>query len=124
MLDMSSFLLPLFFVVTGLRTNIGLLHSPMLWVICVLLVIVGVVTKVHGSAILARLAGYSWREAWSVGALMNTRGLMELIILNIGYDLGLMTPTIFTMFVIMALVTTLLTGPLLLYLKNEHGVLS
>src|SRR6202034_2648030 len=69
--------------------------------------------KRGGSAVAARLTGFSWPEALQLGALMNTRGLMELIALNIGYDLGILSPRIFTMLVIMALTTTILTGPLL-----------
>ena len=70
-----------------------------------------------GSAIAARLTGAPWREALTIGALMNTRGLMELVVLNLGYDLGILSPRVFTMMVIMALVTTLMTGPLLSLLR-------
>ena len=104
-------LLPLFFVFTGLRTQIGLLNDLKMWEICGWVIMVAVVGKFMGSAIAARVVGQKWRDSLIVGALMNTRGLMELIVLNIGYDLGILSPEIFAMFVIMALVTTFLTGP-------------
>ncbi len=106
-------LLPLFFVFTGLRTQIGLLSDPYLWKVCAAIIAVAVIGKFAGSALAARFVGQNWRESLSIGALMNTRGLMELIVLNIGYDLGVMTPEIFAMMVIMALVTTFMTGPAL-----------
>ena len=88
----------------------------------VLLVIIGVATlgKLGGSALAARLTGLDWRESTQLGALMNTRGLMELIALNIGYDLGILSQSIFTMLVIMALVTTAMTGPLLSLLNRRQ----
>jgi Kef-type K+ transport system membrane component KefB len=104
-------LLPLFFVFTGLRTQIGLLSDGNLWPICILIIAVAIVGKFGGSAIAARVVGQSWKESLSIGALMNTRGLMELIVLNIGYDLGILSNEIFTMLVLMALSTTFLTGP-------------
>jgi Kef-type K+ transport system membrane component KefB len=106
-------LLPLFFVFTGLRTQIGLLNDPYLWKVTGLIVLVAVVGKFVGSAIAARFVGQNWKDSLTIGALMNTRGLMELVVLNIGYDLGVLTPEIFAMMVIMALVTTLMTGPAL-----------
>lgn len=106
-------LLPLFFVFTGLRTEIGLLNTPHLWEICALVIVLAVTGKFGGSAIAARFTGQSWKESLSIGALMNTRGLMELVVLNIGYDLGILPPQIFTIMVLMALVTTLMTGPAL-----------
>ncbi len=106
-------LLPLFFVFTGLRTQIGLLNDPYLWQLCGLVILVATAGKFLGSALAARFVGQSWQESLSVGALMNTRGLMELVVLNIGYDLGVLTPEIFAMMVIMALVTTFMTGPAL-----------
>lgn len=106
-------LLPLFFVFTGLRTEIGLLNDLHLWKICGLIILVAVVGKFAGSALAAKFVGQSWKESLSIGALMNTRGLMELIVLNIGYDLGILSPSIFTMMVLMALATTLMTGPAL-----------
>jgi Kef-type K+ transport system membrane component KefB len=106
-------LLPLFFVLTGLRTQIGLLNDSNLWPICILIILVAILGKFFGSSITARFVGMSWKDSLSIGALMNTRGLMELIVLNIGYDLGILTPEVFAMMVIMALVTTFMTAPLL-----------
>jgi Kef-type K+ transport system membrane component KefB len=106
-------LLPLFFVFTGLRTQIGLLNETHLWTVCGLIVLTAVAGKFGGSTFAARFVGQTWKESLSIGALMNTRGLMELIVLNIGYDLGVLTPEVFAMMVIMALVTTFMTGPAL-----------
>jgi Kef-type K+ transport system membrane component KefB len=106
-------LLPLFFAFTGLRTQIGLLNSSNVWLICVLIIGLAIIGKFVGGAVAARVVGLSWKDGLSIGALMNTRGLMELIVLNIGYDLGILRPEVFTMFVIMALTTTFLTAPAL-----------
>ena len=106
-------LLPLFFVFTGLRTEIGLLNDPYLWKVTGFIILVAVVGKVLGSALAAKFVGQNWRDSLTIGALMNTRGLMELIVLNIGLDLKVLTPEVFTMMVIMALVTTFMTGPAL-----------
>ena len=106
-------LLPLFFVFTGLRTQIGLLNDPYLWKITGFIILVAVVGKFFGSALAAKFVGQNWRDSLTIGALMNTRGLMELIVLNIGLDLRVLTPEVFTMMVIMALVTTFMTGPTL-----------
>ncbi|MCX6904694.1 MAG: cation:proton antiporter, partial [Verrucomicrobia bacterium] len=112
--NMSSvFLLPLFFAFTGLRTQIGLLNSTESWLICLGLIGIATLGKLGGSMLAARWTGLGWHDSFSLGALMNTRGLMELIALNVGYDLGILSPSIFAMMVIMALITTLLTGPLL-----------
>ncbi len=104
-------LLPLFFVFTGLRTQIGLINDVYLWKITGLIITVAVVGKFFGSALAAKFVGQNWRDSLTIGALMNTRGLMELVVLNIGYDLGVLSTEIFTMMVIMALVTTFMTGP-------------
>jgi Kef-type K+ transport system membrane component KefB len=109
----SVLLLPLFFAFTGLRTQIGLLHDAQGCLICLGIIVVATVGKLGGSAVTARLTGMGWSESLQLGALMNTRGLMELIALNIGYDLGILSPRIFTMLVVMALATTTMTGPLL-----------
>jgi len=119
-------LLPLFFVYTGLRTQIGLLDDPYLWKICGVVILVAVTGKFAGSALAAKFIGQSWKDSLSIGALMNTRGLVELVALNIGYDLGVMTPEIFAMLVIMALVTTFMTSPALhlidkLFTKKEKS---
>jgi Kef-type K+ transport system membrane component KefB len=106
-------LLPLFFVFTGLRTQIGLLNEPSLWWTAGIIILVAVTGKFVGSAIAAKFVGQSWKDSLAIGALMNTRGLMELVVLNIGYDLGVLTPEVFAMMVIMALVTTMMTGPAL-----------
>lgn len=106
-------LLPLFFVFTGLRTEIGLINDPYLWKVTGFIILVAVVGKFLGSALAAKFVGQSWRDSLTIGALMNTRGLMELIVLNIGLDLKVLTPEVFTMMVIMALVTTFMTGPTL-----------
>jgi Kef-type K+ transport system membrane component KefB/nucleotide-binding universal stress UspA family protein len=104
-------LLPLFFVYTGLRTQIGLLNEGHLWVTCVVVILVATIGKFIGSAAAAKFVGQSWKDSLTLGALMNTRGLMELVVLNIGFDMGILTPEVFTMMVLMALVTTFMTGP-------------
>jgi K+:H+ antiporter len=109
----SVLLLPLFFAFTGLRTQIGLLDGAQAWLLCIAIIAVATFGKLGASAAAARFTGMSWRQSLQLGALMNTRGLMELIALNIGYDFGILSPRIFAMLVIMALVTTLLTQPLL-----------
>ena len=109
----SVFLLPLFFVYTGLRTQIGLLDSWTSWAVCLAIILVATVGKLGGTVAAARWSGLPWRDATALGALMNTRGLMELIALNVGYDLGILTPAIFAMMVLMALVTTAMASPLL-----------
>jgi Kef-type K+ transport system membrane component KefB len=121
-------LLPLFFVFTGLRTQIGLLNDPYLWKVCGLVILVAVTGKFVGSALAAKYIGQNWRDSLTIGALMNTRGLVELVALNIGYDLGIMTPEIFAMLVIMALVTTFMTAPSLhlidkIFKKKETSAL-
>jgi len=116
----SVLLLPVFFAFTGLRTHIGLLNSAQDWLICLVIIAVATAGKLGGSALAARLTGMKWREALQLGALMNTRGLMELIALNIGYDMGILSQHIFTMLVIMALVTTIMTGPLVTFFGKEQ----
>jgi len=110
-------LLPLFFVVTGLKTQIGLLNDSSLWLICAVIIAVAVAGKFLGSAIAARYVGQSWKESLMIGALMNTRGLMELVVLNIGLELGVLSAELFAMLVIMALVTTFMTGPTLDFIE-------
>jgi Kef-type K+ transport system membrane component KefB len=105
-------LLPLFFAYSGLRTNIAMVHGT-LWLFVLLVVAVAIAGKFGGSMFAARMAGIPWRDAASLGVLMNTRGLMELIALNIGLDIGVISPTVFTIMVLMALVTTFMTSPLL-----------
>ncbi|HEX4056132.1 MAG TPA: cation:proton antiporter [Tepidisphaeraceae bacterium] len=107
------FLLPIFFAFTGLRTQIGLLNHGSLWLYTGLIIVAASAGKFGGSAVAARACGLSWRESSAIGVLMNTRGLMELVILNIGRDLGVITDAVFAMMVIMAIVTTALTTPIL-----------
>ncbi len=106
-------LLPLFFAVTGLRTQIGLLEGVKDWLVCLALIAVAIAGKLGGTMVAARFSGVGWGESFALGALMNTRGLVELIVLNLGYDLGILSPRIFAMMVLMALITTFSTGPLL-----------
>ena len=103
--------LPLFFVFTGLRTEIGALNTAHLWVVCALFVAVSIVGKLAGAALSARFVGESWKDSLSIGVLMNTRGLMELIVLNIGYEMGVLPSSIYVIFVIMALFTTFMATP-------------
>jgi Kef-type K+ transport system membrane component KefB len=109
----SLFLLPLFFAFSGLRTHVGLLVDMRSWLTCFAIIGVAIIGKLGGALFSARLTGMSWGDSFSLGALMNTRGLVELVALNIGYDLGILSPAIFTMMVLMSLVTTFLAGPLL-----------
>jgi len=106
-------LLPIFFAFTGLRTSIGLVSGVQMWFFCALIIFVAILGKFGGSSIAARLTGVTWREAGALGTLMNTRGLMELVLLNIGLDIGVISPALFTMLVLMALVTTFMTSPVL-----------
>ena len=105
--------LPLFFVYSGLRTQIGLISAPALWLICLLVLAVACAGKILSGSLSVRWMGESWRESLSLGVLMNTRGLVDLIVLNIGFDLGVLSPTLFAMLVIMAIVTTMMASPLL-----------
>lgn len=105
--------LPVFFAFTGLRTRLGLVESSTDWLMMALIILVATVGKFGGSALTARAVGLGWRDSATIGILMNTRGLMELIVLNVGLDLGVLSPTLFAMLVVMALVTTFLTSPLL-----------
>ena len=113
------FLLPAFFAFTGLRTQIGLVNGTRDWIFCALIILVASAGKFGGSALAARWSGLSWRESSALGILMNTRGLMELIVLNIGLELGVISPTLFAMLVIMALVTTMATTPVLQFISRR-----
>lgn len=106
-------LLPLFFAFTGLRMNLHSLQGARMWIFCAVIIFVAIGGKLGGSMIAARAAGLPWRDAAGIGILMNTRGLMELVILNIGLDIGVISPVVFSMMVLMALVTTFMTTPLL-----------
>jgi Kef-type K+ transport system membrane component KefB len=114
-LDMlvSVLLLPLFFALTGMRTRLDLLNDTAMWLWAGVVLFAAVFGKMGGAALAARWTGQSWRDAAALGALLNTRGLVELIVLNIAYTVGVFTPTLFTMLVVMALVTTMLTTPIL-----------
>jgi Kef-type K+ transport system membrane component KefB len=114
------FLLPAFFTFTGLRTQIGLVSGAEQWFFCGLIILVASLGKFGGSAIAGKISGLAWRDASAVGVLMNTRGLMELIVLNIGLELHVISPTLFAMLVLMALVTTLATTPILQFIAPRH----
>jgi Kef-type K+ transport system membrane component KefB len=109
----SVLLLPLFFAFVGLRTHVGLLSGSRDWLVFLGLIAVATAGKLGGTAVVSRLMKMPWRESFELGVLMNTRGLMELIVLNIGYELGILSLNIFSMLVLMAIATTMMTGPLL-----------
>jgi Kef-type K+ transport system membrane component KefB len=115
----SYALLPLFFAFTGLRTQIGL-NDLEGWLLCAVIILVAIAGKLGGSMLMSRWTGMSWTQSFSIGVLMNTRGLVELVVLNIGYDLGILSGRIFAMMVLMALVTTFMTGPLLSLVKSRN----
>lgn len=117
-----TFLLPVFFAYSGLRTQIGLLNRPILWALCAVVVAVAIVGKYAGTYAAARISGIDKQEASALGWLMNTRGLTELIVLNIGLSLNVISPLLFTMLVIMALVTTFMTSPLLELTYPKHKI--
>jgi len=110
-------LLPLFFAFTGLRMQITMLNDWQSWLLCGLVIVIAIAGKLGGSMFMARWTGMGWRDSFSLGVLMNTRGLVELIVLSIGYDLGILSARTFAMLVLMALVTTFMTGPLLSLVK-------
>jgi Kef-type K+ transport system membrane component KefB len=112
-------LLPVFFVVVGLSTQIGLLDSTYRWAVAALVVAVAMVGKLGGGAFAARLTGESWRDAMTIGVLMNTRGLTEIVILTVALDLGVIGPTLFTIMVMMALATTFMAAPLLRWIRRS-----
>jgi Kef-type K+ transport system membrane component KefB len=115
----NALFLPVFFTYTGLRTNIGLLDGALMWGLAALVTLTAIVGKTVGCGLAGRLSGLSWRESAAVAALMNTRALMGLVAINIGRDLGIVPDSVFAMLVIMALVTTLMTSPLLRWLVPE-----
>ncbi|HZR84013.1 MAG TPA: cation:proton antiporter [Candidatus Binatia bacterium] len=117
-------LLPAFFAFSGMRTRIELVSGAQDWLVCGLIVLVACAGKFGGSALAARLAGLSWRSSSALGVLMNTRGLVELIVLNVGLDLGVISPTLFAMLIVMALVTTLATSPLLVLLVAPQSMVA
>jgi Kef-type K+ transport system membrane component KefB len=107
------FFLPAFFAYTGMRTQMGLVDGPAAWAWCAVIVLTASAGKFGGTFVAARLSGLGWRDAASIGVLMNTRGLVELIVLNIGLDLKVISPTLFAMLVLMAVITTVSTTPIL-----------
>jgi Kef-type K+ transport system membrane component KefB len=115
----SHALLPLFFAFTGLRTQVGLLTEWNDWLMCAVIILVAIAGKLGGSMLMSRWTGMNWSQSFSIGVLMNTRGLVELVVLNIGYDLGILSGRIFAMMVLMALVTTFMTGPLLALVRKQ-----
>jgi Kef-type K+ transport system membrane component KefB len=114
----TSFFVPVFFTYTGLRTDISALHGAGLWLICAVVVVAAVVGKLVGCGLAARAGGFTWKEAGIVGAMMNARGLMALVAINLGYELGVVPRSLFCVLVLMALATTILTTPLLLWLRK------
>lgn len=120
-LDMvvSVLLLPLFFALTGMRTRLDLLNGGAMWMWAGIVLVAAVFGKLGGAALAARVTGQPWRDAVALGALLNTRGLVELVVLNIAYNVGAFSPTLFTMMVVMALMTTMSTTPILNWLGVE-----
>jgi Kef-type K+ transport system membrane component KefB len=112
-------MLPAFFAYSGMRTRLGLIGGREDWLWCCAIILVATVGKLGGTMLAARLVGYSWRAGTALGILMNTRGLMALIVLNIGLDLGVISPTLFAMLVLMAVVTTIATAPILRWLVPD-----
>jgi Kef-type K+ transport system membrane component KefB len=117
-----SLFLPLFFVSTGLKTEIGLLNTPGLWLLCGGFILIAIVGKFGGATLSARLVGETWKDSLYIGALMNTRGLMELVVLSIGYKMNILPPSIFVMLVLMTLVTTFMTTPLIMFIRSVFNV--
>ena len=116
-----TLLLPLFFAFTGLRTNVQLIDTAAMWRDAGLILLVAVVGKAGASTIAAGMMGIGWRDASTLGVLMNTRGLIELVVLNIGLDLGILSPVVFSMLVLMALATTFMTSPLVRWLMRSSA---
>jgi Kef-type K+ transport system membrane component KefB len=114
-----ALLLPLFFALTGLRTHIDLLTGASMWAYTAAIIAIAVVGKLAGAALTAKATGMTWSDSLGLGVLMNTRGLVELVILNAGLDLGILSPTLFTMMVLMALTTTFMTTPILIAMKIQ-----
>ena len=116
----TTLLLPIFFVYSGLNTRIGLVNTMELLAITGIILVIAIAGKGLACMFAARVSGETWREAATIGTLMNARGLMELIILNIGLAEGIIRPTFFTIMVLMAVITTLMTSPLFHYLYGRH----
>ena len=126
----SILLLPFFFALTGMRTRLDLLTGASIWFWTAVVLVLAVAGKIGGGVLAARWAGQSWQNGWALGALLNTRGLVELIVLNIAYNAHVFSPTLFTMLVVMALLTTMMTTPILNLLgiqkssqqNQDHGL--
>ncbi len=118
--SVTILLLPAFFAITGMRTQIGLVSGVENWLLCGLVILVATLGKFGGTLGAARLTGLPWKDSAALGVLMNTRGLMELVVLNIGLDLGVISPTLFAMMVLMAIATTVATTPILTRLAPER----
>jgi Kef-type K+ transport system membrane component KefB len=112
----------MFFVYSGLNTSIGLLDSGALWGVAALVLLIACVAKGGACAAAAKLSGERWRSALAIGALMNARGLVELVILNVGLERGIITPTLFTIMVMMAVVTTVAASPLYALVARETRI--
>jgi Kef-type K+ transport system membrane component KefB len=112
----SAFFLPIFFTYTGLRTDIGTLESGQLWILCGLVSAAAIVGKMGGCGLAAWFTGFARRESACIGTMMNCRALMELIVINLGYELGVIPKSVFCMLVLMALLTTFMTTPILMWL--------
>ena len=110
---------PAFFAYTGLRTEISLVSGVEDWMICALIILTATAGKFGGSSLIARALGFKWREAGAIGSLMNSRGLVELIVLNVGLDLGIISPRLFTILVFMAVITTFMTTPITLWILGR-----
>jgi Kef-type K+ transport system membrane component KefB len=119
----SAMLVPLFFASAGLRTELSLIAGIRSWMLCAAIIAVAIAGKLGGASLAARFTGMTWRDSLALGVLMNTRGLMELIVLNVGYDLGILSPALFSMMVLMALVTTGMTAPILTLLRGNTTAL-
>jgi Kef-type K+ transport system membrane component KefB len=116
----TGLLLPIFFAYSGLSTQIALVNSPKLWIFCVTIIVIAIVGKGVATTLGSRLSGFPWRESAAIGALMNARGMIELIVLNIGLEAQVITPTLFTMLVLMALITTVMASPLYQWLHSRR----
>jgi Kef-type K+ transport system membrane component KefB len=116
--------LPTFFAFTGLRTELHLVRGFEQWGLCLAIILVACVGKFGGTALASRMSGFDWRDSVALGALMNTRGLMELIVLNVGLDQGVISSTLFSMMVVMAVVTTVAAGPVLDVLARRQAAVS
>ncbi len=115
----TMLLLPLFFVITGLRTQINLLTSPASLLLLLVILLIAFAGKIGGCLLPARMLGKSWKESLSIGVLMNTRGLMELVVLNLGYEMGILSQTLFTALTLMAIISTMVTSPLLSFIEKR-----